>query len=94
MGERMETRQRIIGRRGLEVDVPQPLCLVLGERGHHLSNCKTVEFELRIRDRLGWILLSGGSQKKMRCNTINAKFSICPAVSQITSCLYTKMGLI
>lgn len=94
MGERMETKQRITGRRGLEVDVPRPLCLVLGEWGHHLSNCKTFEFELRIRDRLGRILLSCGSQKKMRCNAINAKFSICPAVSQITSCLYRKTGLI
>lgn len=94
MGECMETRQRIIGRRSLEVDVPQPLCLVLGGRGHHLSNCKTFEFELRIKDRLGRILLSRDSQEKMRCNAINAKFSICPAVSQITSCLYMKTGLI
>jgi len=81
MGERMETRQRIIGRRGLEVDVPQPLCLVLGERGRHLSNCKSFEFELGIRNRLGRILLSCSSQKKMRCNAISAKFSICSAVS-------------
>lgn len=93
MRERMETRQRIIGRRSLEVDVPQPLCFVLGEQGRHLSNCKTFEFELRIRDRLGRILLSCGSQKKMRCDAIKAKFSICPAVSRITSCLYMKTGL-